>query len=249
MEVLLNLEFFLICIFIFFQSIFGIGLLVFGTPTFILLGYSFSETLSFLLPISVSISAYQTFFSNYDIKTFKKNFFIFCLPTLVLFLFITLYFLNTNNIKIFISFVMIVIAYLNLINIKKNYVRKFIKKNKKLFYLVIGSVHGMTNLGGGFLSFLSSSLYFEKKEKIRKSIAFGYLNLGLFQILILIFTKNFFFESRILLYSFLSYLFFIIGKIIFNKLNYEIFNKILYIVILLYGVLILMINLNNYILK
>ena len=125
MEVLLNLEFFLICIFIFFQSIFGIGLLVFGTPTFILLGYSFSETLSFLLPISVSISAYQTFFSNYDIKTFKKNFFIFCLPALVLFLFITLYFLNTNNIKIFISFVMIVIAYLNLINIKKNYVRKF----------------------------------------------------------------------------------------------------------------------------
>ena len=74
--------------------------------------------------------------------------------------------------------------------------------------MIIGAIHGMTNLGGGFLSFLSSSLYFENKEKIRKTIAFGYLFLGLAQISILLITKNFLFETKILLYSILSYVFF-----------------------------------------
>ncbi len=249
MEILYNLEFLLICLFIFFQSIFGIGLLIFGTPTFLFLDYSFSETLSFLLPISVSISAYQTFFSKEQIPNFKKNFFIFCLPCLILFLIFTLYFLKTENIKIFISVVMILISILNLFDFKKNIVRNLIKLNDKIFYMIIGAIHGMTNLGGGFLSFLSSSLYFENKEKIRKTIAFGYLFLGVAQISILIITNNFLFETKILLYSILSYVFFLIGKIIFNKLDYKIFNKILYIVILIYGVLILMINLNNFILK
>ena len=46
------------------QSIFGIGLLLFGTPTFILLGYSYAETLSILLPNSILISLMQTIFTK-----------------------------------------------------------------------------------------------------------------------------------------------------------------------------------------
>ena len=38
------------------QSIIGVGVLLFGTPVFLLLGYSFFETLVFLLPISIMIS-------------------------------------------------------------------------------------------------------------------------------------------------------------------------------------------------
>ena len=38
-------EIFVISILIFFQSIFGIGLLLFGTPTFLLLGHNFLEVL------------------------------------------------------------------------------------------------------------------------------------------------------------------------------------------------------------
>ena len=44
---------------IIFQSIFGVGLLLFGTPTFLYFNYSFSETLSLLLPISFTISLIQ----------------------------------------------------------------------------------------------------------------------------------------------------------------------------------------------
>ena len=52
-------EIFLISFFSIFQSIFGIGLLVFGTPTFLLLGYDFFDVLNILLPHSIVISFLQ----------------------------------------------------------------------------------------------------------------------------------------------------------------------------------------------
>ena len=41
------------------QSVFGMGILVFGTPTLLLMGYDFTSVLGLLLPASVSISAVQ----------------------------------------------------------------------------------------------------------------------------------------------------------------------------------------------
>lgn len=41
------------------QSIFGMGILVFGTPALLLLGYDFSSVLGLLLPSSVLISFTQ----------------------------------------------------------------------------------------------------------------------------------------------------------------------------------------------
>ena len=41
------------------QSVFGVGLLVFGTPTLLLLGCSFEETIAYLLPSSALISVMQ----------------------------------------------------------------------------------------------------------------------------------------------------------------------------------------------
>ncbi len=41
------------------QSVFGVGLLVFGTPTLLLLGYPFDQVLAYLLPCSILISALQ----------------------------------------------------------------------------------------------------------------------------------------------------------------------------------------------
>ena len=57
-------EFLIISTLVFFQSIFGVGLLLFGTPTFLLLNYNFLDTLNILLPISISISFLQLFFSK-----------------------------------------------------------------------------------------------------------------------------------------------------------------------------------------
>ena len=74
------IEVLIISILIFFQSIFGVGLLLFGTPTFLLLNYNFLDTLNILLPISVSISFLQLIYSKKKNLEFKNNFNLFTLP-------------------------------------------------------------------------------------------------------------------------------------------------------------------------
>ena len=51
----------LITLFCIFQSFFGVGLLLLGTPTFLLIGYDFFEVLNILLPYSIVISFLQIF--------------------------------------------------------------------------------------------------------------------------------------------------------------------------------------------
>lgn len=247
MEAFYFFEVFLIGLFILFQSIFGIGLLVFGTPTYLLLGYSFAETLSTLVPISITISFYQIYFSIENINNFKKDYLKFCIPSLIIFLFVTLFFFNNENIKILISIIMILLATFNLFNKKKiqKYFQKFFSNYYRSFLVAIGIIHGVTNLGGGFLSLMSSYIYFGNKNKIRKSIAFGYLIMGMFQCFVLIISKNFIFNEILLFYIFLSFFTYKIGKKIFDKLNLKIFNKTLYFAIFIYGNIVLTIALIN----
>ena len=247
METLIILEVFIIGLFILFQSVFGIGLLVFGTPTYLLLGYSFAESLSILVPVSIMISFYQTYYAKENINDFKIDYLKFCIPLLIIFLFITLLFFKNENIKILISLIMIFLATINLFNTKKiqKYFKKFFKDYYKFFYILIGIIHGMTNLGGGFLSLMSSYIFFGNKNKIRKSIAYGYLIMGIFQCAVLILSKNFIFNNILIFYIFLSFFFYKIGKKIFDRLNLQIFNKILYFAIFIYGNIVLTITLLN----
>jgi len=66
--------FIIILVFSIVQSIFGVGLLLFGTPTFLLLGYSYTETLWLLLPCSVTISLIQVI-TEYKLIQAKKRVF------------------------------------------------------------------------------------------------------------------------------------------------------------------------------
>ena len=82
----LFLESLILLILIIIQSIFGIGLLLLGTPTFLLLGYDFVSTLNFLLPSSIVISYLQFTSLKIPPKKIILEYNIFCLPFLVLFL-------------------------------------------------------------------------------------------------------------------------------------------------------------------
>ena len=73
----------IIAVFSVVQSIFGVGLLLFGTPTLLLLGYSYSETLWLLLPCSVTISLIQVV-NDYKLIEAKKRAVYLVIPTLVL---------------------------------------------------------------------------------------------------------------------------------------------------------------------
>ena len=78
----------LLFVFSIFQSIFGIGILLFGTPTFLLLGYDFFNVLNILLPHSIVISFLQMITSKNKDFHLKYNIIKYCIPSLLLSLYL-----------------------------------------------------------------------------------------------------------------------------------------------------------------
>ena len=148
------LETIIILFLIVFQSIFGIGLLVFGTPTLMILGYQYSDILSVLLPISCSISLIQIINARkHDVKTFTIEFIKFSLPGIIIFLPIVILFITNFYLNFLIAFIMIVLSLISILKFETNHFKKII--SNKIVLLFIGSIHGLSNLGGGFISIFS----------------------------------------------------------------------------------------------
>ncbi len=236
------LESLILIILIIIQSIFGIGLLLLGTPTFLLLGYDFSNTLNFLLPSSIAISYLQFISLKTSSKKIIFEYNIFCLPFLVFFLLIALIFKETLNFEFYVAIILIISS---LLVLKKN--TFFIKteniiKNRKLILIFIGTIHGLTNMGGGFLSIFSSLINNNNKKLTRHFIAYGYLVMGLLQYFILLSLeyKNLNFSK--IYYIFLVFLIYFPSQKIFKKFNNFLFSKIISIIALFYGIIILILN-------
>ena len=238
----LFLENLILLILIIIQSIFGIGLLLLGTPTFLLLGYDFSSTLNFLLPSSIVISYLQ--FSSLKIPP-KKIIFeynIFCLPFLVLFLLLALNFKEILNFKFYVAIFLIVSSLLELNKNTYSSLRKNILKYKKLILIFIGSEHGLTNMGGGFLTIFSSLINNSDKNLTRYFISYGYLIMGLLQYSILIWLEYRNLDFSKIYYIFLVLIIYFPSQKIFKKVNNFLFSKIISIIALFYGVIILIFN-------
>src|SRR4029077_18049110 len=77
-------------------SVFGVGLLVFGTPTLLLLGFSFAEVLAYLLPCSIVISALQVADGGLKLEHIRRKLLAFTAPSLLLGTFLILVVLKRN---------------------------------------------------------------------------------------------------------------------------------------------------------
>jgi uncharacterized membrane protein YfcA len=62
------------------QSFFGMGVLVFGTPTLLLMGYNFITTLGYLLPASFAISLLQVLTAGSNRVPVSRYLYLLCLP-------------------------------------------------------------------------------------------------------------------------------------------------------------------------
>jgi uncharacterized protein len=235
-------EILIIAVLIFFQSIFGIGLLLFGTPTFLLLGYNFLDVLNILLPISITISAIQFFSSDVKNKEFKYNFNCFCLPPLILALYFIINFLDKINFELYIAILIISFAILSLNKKKIKYLKNFTLFKQRLLLSIIGLIHGVSNLGGSLLAILSPIINNEEKNKTRYSIAYGYLIMGIIQILVLFFFSNNHIKYFNLIYIILVFIIYFPTQKIFKKFKSNHFSNFLNIFALLYGLIILFKN-------
>ena len=232
-------EIILITILIIIQSIFGVGLLLFGTPSFLVLGYDFVNTINILMPVSITISALQFFKSKVKDRVFIAEYNIFCVPFLIIFLFWALKFKNLFDFKLLVA-LLLVISSILILN-KKNFssFTKIFLKLKKIILIGIGSVHGLTNMGGSFLAIYSTLVSENVKEVTRYYICYGYLIMGLFQysMVLLIGYENLNFSK--LYYLLIALLIYFPTQKIFKNIDDRKFSKYMNIIALAYGLLIL----------
>ena len=230
---------YLICIVIILsivQSLFGVGLLLFGTPTLLLLGYSYSETLWLLLPCSVTISFIQVINNYYLIEARRRAVYL-VVPTLTIGLVLVINYANDVNITRIVGVLLLLIGVIKFSKSLQNFLSLMARKYIYTYYIIIGMVHGISNMGGGPLSILMSTIY-SKKEIIRANIAFIYLILAVFQLLVLFIISNANARIEFVLLipvSLASYFF--ASKYISSKVNDKKYAFVLNLMILIYGIL------------
>ncbi len=232
-------EIIIISILIFIQSIFGVGLLLFGTPSFLVLGYDFANTINILMPISITISALQFFRSKVKDRVFIAEYNAFCLPFLIIFLFLALKFKYLFDFKLLVALLLVFSSILILNKTKFSSFRKTFFKLKKIVLIGIGCVHGLTNMGGSFLAIYSTLVSENVKEMARYYICYGYLIMGLFQYLmvLLISYENLNFTK--LFYLVIALIIYFPTQKIFKNIDDRKFSKYINIMALAYGFLIL----------
>ena len=226
----------IIAVFSVVQSIFGVGLLLFGTPTLLLLGYSYSETLWLLLPCSVTISLIQVV-NDYKLIEAKKRAVYLVIPTLVLSLAFVVTYANGINITRIVGILLLLIGVIRFSGKLQALLGLMVKKHIQIYYIIIGVVHGISNMGGGPLSILMSTIY-SKKEIIRANVAFIYLILAMFQLVVLSIISLTSLRSEVMLLipiTLASYVF--TSKFISSEVNDKKYTFILNMMVLAYGVL------------
>lgn len=222
------------------QSIFGMGILIIGTPTLLLMGYDFITTISYLLPVSFIISLIQVVTAGNDRVTIPRYLYYYCLPGIG----VGLYFAESDwinfRINILIGIMLLISAFIRLKPPSRKFLQILLKKYTLPYHLIMGLIHGLTNLGGALLAILASGNS-NKKESIRYIIAHYYLAFtGIQLLLITVLTKNY----EIIISNFFTPIvaaavYFLIGQRIFTLTSSLVYNKILTILLAIYGCIIL----------
>ena len=236
---------FFLLILIVLQSVVGVGVLIIGTPSLLMLDYSLPDTLAILLPISIltSLLNLSIFKFNSNKKTFpidnkmKKYFFIICIPSIFIGLFILKIFNDLINFKIVVSLVILFSLYMKLRFSFR--LKNFSNTSKKKFLLLVGMIHGFTNSGGTLLSLFFSSLI-KKKNDTRYNITFFYFFLALFQyILFLILFNQISDHGQLYINSILCVSGVIIGNFLVKKFNEKYFNLLIQILAFVTSIILL----------
>jgi uncharacterized membrane protein YfcA len=161
------------------QSVFGAGVLLFGTPLLLLFGHDFVDVLVILLPISISINLLQIAKHHAHIDfAFYRNIVILSLP---LFLFLVTH--ARINISLLIGLFLLFIACKEL-SAKIAETINRLMAFEKTYFLFMGVVHGLSNLGGSLLTALVHHKQYEK-DVARVTVASSYATFAVVQLLTL----------------------------------------------------------------
>ncbi|MCD2449027.1 TSUP family transporter [Methylicorpusculum oleiharenae] len=170
------------------QSVFGAGVLLFGTPLLLLFGYEFVDVLTILLPISIAINLLQILKDHTQIDfVFYRNIAILTLPFIAVFLFLVTH--ARINISFLIGGFLLFIAFKEFLPSVARIIDGMMKYETP-YFIIMGIVHGVSNLGG---SLLTAMIHHKKYQKdvARVTVATSYCTFALIQLLTLaLFSKQ-----------------------------------------------------------
>lgn len=164
------------------QSLFGAGVLLFGTPTLLVLGYDFVDALAVLLPVSLTINVIQISRHRRDIdRNFYKKVLFLTVPCVVLLLLlVTRVTLPLGSV---IGLFPTIVA-LNGVWPPVNRLIASLARYETAAFLLMGVIHGLSNLGGSVLTALVHAKHYPK-DITRVTMAAAYGIFALFQLLTL----------------------------------------------------------------
>ena len=214
-ETLINISIVLVLSIV--QAVFGTGILVFGTPAFLIIGNQYEDILALLLPASFTVSFLQLKKEGLPEKI-NKYIIIFAIVGLLFGIALNK-FLNSTELNIFVMCLLVLAV------IIKSYVRTYeeietkIEQYKYRIIMLISIIHGVCNMGGLFLTLYFTSIH-KTKKNIRNSIACIYIIFVTIQMLTIETKRISINLEQILLYPlvvFLTYKY--IGGALYNKIN------------------------------
>lgn len=177
-----------LCFFAVIQSVYGVGLLIFGTPFLLLGNTSFDQALGILLPSSFLISLHQVFLHR-KVRLYEGSSIFSVLIGLPLGLFLVLWLEQNIHVMPVLGFVMLASALVRASEPASQFLGKSLIKNRGLFHFFNAFIHGVSNLGGALLPVYSSTVYTDKIRSLKCTSAFYTVYSGS-QILILIFMQK-----------------------------------------------------------
>ncbi|WP_374672597.1 TSUP family transporter [Acidovorax temperans] len=171
------------------QSLFGVGLLLFGTPILLLLGMEYANVLLCLLPASITISCLQI--REYRVSAIDfRDLLVWILPSVIFGAILSLKLLGKIDLRLPIAFVLLLSAALQLSQRFQAIVQNFLSRIGHLSWLLTGVVHGMSNMGGGLLTAYAASRH-NRKLDIHREITSAYAVLATGQLFVLYLVVDF----------------------------------------------------------
>jgi uncharacterized membrane protein YfcA len=198
------------------QSLFGVGILLFGTPILLIAGYEYHEILLYLLPASAALSWSQVWdFRKYKLDGgYRKSFLIFCISGLLLGMYLTQNFDLKFEIRVFVTVMLFLAFILRTSSRLRSKLQRVMKRRLRIALASMGLIHGLSNMGGSVLTPLVSSLYSEK-SKVMAGVSFDYAFMASFQLTILVLVQG---------HKFLAH--YLIGSVIALSVRYLIGKKV-----------------------
>jgi hypothetical protein len=222
----------------FIQSIFGVGVLLFGTPLLLLLGYNFIDAIIVLLPISITINLFQIAkdYKSLDLDFYKKIL-VYTIPFVIVFLFLVTK--TQINIGLIVGVFLLTVA-LKDYSLTLNKFIKFATRHEKAYFSIMGIIHGLTNLGGSLLTAIVHSKEYEKRIT-RVTVAISYATFAAFQILTLL-ISGLIVDINLIgvgIYMVVGVTIFLLTeKLVYKEINNENYSKIFAVFLFVSGVLL-----------